>query len=244
LGRIVTFNNITEYKNLLKELDVKNNKLIDMNNELKEYSDTVEELTITKERNRFARDVHDTLGHSMTLLISLLEVSNITSKTDPIKTNESITQAIKVAKEGLKELRRSISGLSAEKLTESGIKDALEALIEKFKTSGIQIDFFSENMNVFLEVAYSDAIYRVCQESITNSIRHGKAKHINVILKINEGKIKLFIFDDGIGSKNFKKGYGLTGMEQRIKAINGSLTYGSDGESGFNVHVEIPLKVI
>jgi signal transduction histidine kinase len=87
-----------------------------------------------------------------------------------------------------------------------------------------------------------DALYRLCQEAITNSTRHGKAKNTNIILKFSEDKIRLFIFDDGCGCQNIKKGFGLSGMEQRIHNIHGSIVYGSDGESGFNIRVELPLK--
>nr|WP_010251376.1 histidine kinase N-terminal 7TM domain-containing protein [Acetivibrio cellulolyticus] len=242
LGRIVIFNDITEYKNLLDEVNEKNVELSAMNEQLSEYAETVEELAITKERNRFARDVHDTLGHTMTLLISLLEVSSIMCKQDPAKTEEKLSEALKAARDGLKELRRSIKGLEPEKLESEDIISSIEKMIEDFKPSGMNIDFSYDGFNSFSSPTYSKVIFRVCQEALTNSLRHGKAKHVNIILRLADSKIKIFIFDDGCGSTDIKKGFGLSGMEQRVKDLNGDIVFGSDGESGFNIRLEIPIN--
>lgn len=242
LGRIVIFNDVTEYKNLLDEVHEKNIELSAMNDQLSEYAEKVEELAVIKERNRFARDVHDTLGHTMTLLISLLEVSSITCKQDPVKTEEKLSEALKAARNGLMELRRSIKGLDPEKLGEENIISSIKKMIDDFKPSGMDIDFTYDGFNSFSSPAYSKVIFRVCQEALTNSLRHGKAKHVNIILKLADSKIKLFIFDDGCGSPSIKKGFGLSGMEQRVKDLDGDIVFGSDGESGFNIRLEIPIK--
>lgn len=242
LGRIVIFNDVTEYKNLLDEVHEKNIELSAMNDQLSEYAEKVEELAVIKERNRFARDVHDTLGHTMTLLISLLEVSSITCKQDPVKTEEKLSEALKAARNGLMELRRSIKGLEPEKLEEENIISSIKKMIDDFKPSGMDIDFTYEGFNSFSNPTYSKVIFRVCQEALTNSLRHGKAKHVNIILKLVDNKIKLFIIDDGCGSPSIKKGFGLSGMEQRVKDLDGDIVFGSDGESGFNIRLEIPIK--
>jgi signal transduction histidine kinase len=242
LGRIVIFNDVTEYKNLLDEVHEKNTELSAMNDQLSEYAETVEELAVIKERNRFARDVHDTLGHTMTLLISLLEVSSITCKQDPVQTEEKLSEALKAARNGLMELRRSIKGLDPEKFEEENIISSIKKLIDDFKPSGMDIDFTNDGFNSFYSPKYSKVIFRVCQEALTNSLRHGKAKHVNIILKLADNKIKLFIFDDGCGSPNIKKGFGLSGMEQRVKDLDGDIVFGSDGESGFNIRLEMPIK--
>ncbi len=242
IGRIISFNDVTEYRKVLDELNLKNIELGEANLRLKEYASTVEELTLTKERNRIAHDVHDTLGHSMALLIALLEVSTITCRKDPAQTEEKLLEALKVSREGLKELRRSISGLVPEQLEASSLLNALKKLIEDYKPSGMAIDLSVEGIDGYRNTEYSDVIYRICQESLTNSLRHGKATQSSIILRFNDGLAKLFIFDNGCGCKNINKGFGLKGMEQRVKELGGSIVYGSDGESGFNIHVEIPLK--
>ncbi|MCX7745649.1 MAG: histidine kinase [Clostridia bacterium] len=256
LGRVASFSDVSEYKGLMMELDEKNIELLAINGELtfvneqlmtaneqlKDYAKTAEELAITKERNRFARDVHDTLGHTMTLLISLLEVSSITCKTDSVKTEEKLQEATQVARDGLKELRRSISGLAPEKLEANNLITAIQKMVQEFRSSGVHIEFSVEGIHSYHNAAYSDVLYRVCQEALTNSLRHGRAKNITIILKFTKEYVKLFIFDDGTGCKSINKGFGLKGMEERIKNLDGTITYGSDGESGFNIHMEIPIR--
>lgn len=200
------------------------------------------ELTISKERNRIAHDVHDTLGHTMTLLISILEVANITYKRDVDTTGDKLKEALKISKEGLKELRRSITGLRPEKLNTNSLITSLNNMFSDFRLSGVEIDFTSEGMEPHDIERHSDIVYRVCQEALTNSVKHGKAKNVSIILRFDAKMIKLFILDDGIGCGKIVKGFGLFGMEERLKAVNGTIRYGSDGESGFNLRVEIPLE--
>jgi len=241
LARIFTLNDITEYKNLMNELNDKNHELVAMNDELSKYAQTVEELAVARERNRIAHDVHDTLGHTMTLLISILEVANITCRSDTETTGEKIKEAVKTTREGLKELRRSITGLMPEKLSSNSLITSLKNMFADYRLSGVDIDFNVEGKEPSNISDYSDALYRLCQEALTNSVRHGKAKHVNIMMRFDDAAIKIFIFDDGVGCKNINKGFGLTGMEERLKKFGGTIVYGSDGESGFNIRVEIPI---
>ena len=242
LVKMISFNDITEYKNLMNEISKKNLELTIMYDQVKEYAATAEELAITKERNRFARDMHDTLGHTLTLLIALLEVSNITVASDSEKTRDKINKALVVARDGMREARRSISGLAPEKIDENSLVNSLDKLIVDFQSSDICINFTVDGIEKSINRMTLEVLYRACQEAMTNSIRHGLARHIDVILKFYQDNLKLFIIDDGRGCKFIKKGFGISGMEQRIKSLGGMVVYGSDGETGFNVHIEVPIK--
>lgn len=225
-----------------QELNLKNAELSAVNEQLKEHAAMVAELATIKERNRVAVDVHDTIGHTMTLLLKLLEVCKIICWKDPLKTEKELANAINLTRDGLKEVRRSISGLMPERLAANDLPVALERLIASYASSGVAIDFMLEGTASLPDVTYSDVIYRTCQEALTNALRHGKAKNVAVILKFNHDKIKLYIVDDGCGCKEVKKGIGLSGMEKRVKGLNGNFKYSSDGETGFNIQVEIPLE--
>ncbi len=249
VGRIITLNDITTYKNLLNENNRKNielqrvnEELSLMNEQLKQSALTVEELAVEKERNRIARDVHDTLGHTMAVLITLLNVSSITCRNDPEKTHEQLKEATAIAKEGLKELRRSISGIKNERLEQNSLIDSLKDMIKQYEVSGIKVELIIEGVSRDCEIENKDTIFRLCQEALTNSLRHGKAKHSTIILKLTEGHLKVLITDDGIGCTEIQKGYGLTGMEQRITDACGTVRFGSDGEKGFNIYAEIPAE--
>ena len=77
--------------------------------------------------------------------------------------------------------------------------------------------------------------------SVTNAIRHGQAKTVNIIIKGHSKGIRLYIIDDGKGCRDLVKGYGLTGMEERIAKLGGNITFGSDGEKGFNIIANLPV---
>ncbi|MCX7923196.1 MAG: protein kinase [Clostridia bacterium] len=233
----------TEKLELLNnQLNMKNIELKAMNEQLKEYASTVEELAVARERNRMAIAVHDTLGHSMSILLKLLEAIKISLKKDTAKTEEKLSKAIEIAREGLIEVRRSVSGLMPGKLESTNLIGALEKLISDYQSSGVNVEFTVDGDFDLRNPRCSTAIYRTCQEALTNSLRHGKAKNVAIILKIVKSRLRLFIVDDGCGCKDISKGFGLSGMEHRIKELGGTITYKSDGENGFNIHVEIPLE--
>lgn len=233
VGRVVSFSDITEYKSLTMELTEKNMRL-------REHQSMVEELAITKERNRFARDAHDTIGHTMTKLITILEVCRAISKDDAM-VSEKLDQALEISRNGLNEIRTTIAGLLPEKLESNNLKDSLKCLVSEFSDTGVNVDVSIDGEWRNIRKEHSKVIFRVCQEALTNSLRHGKAENVTIILQLIENRIMLYIFDDGIGCKNITKGMGLSSMEQRVKSLGGTIDYGSDGDKGFNIVVEFSL---
>lgn len=250
VGRMISFSDITEYKKLMAELSEKNEEITNMNKELtsmnaqlREHSLMVEELAITKERNRYARDAHDTIGHTMTKLITILEVCHMTCQKDPQATAKKLEEALNISRMGINEIRRSIAGLIPEKLEVNSLKNALKCLVSDFLATGVNIDFSIDGHEKNISPSCSNTIFRACQEALTNSLRHGKAKNVTIILRFSENNVTLFILDDGIGCKDIKEGMGLEGMKQRVQSLNGTISYGSDGYKGFNIVIDIPLEV-
>lgn len=238
----------TELKGKNDELMVKNQELAVLNQQLKEHAATIEELAIVKERNRVAREVHDTLGHTLTLLIMLIKVSRIKFEEDPNESKDKLSQAVEIAQEGLEELRRSIMGLMPENSGNNNIIHSLETLIASAQKSGLEVDFsvngeefYYKNLSIRSSFSFNDCIYKTCQEAITNSLRHGNATKIGIFLRFSPEKLVIFIIDNGRGCQNIRKGFGLKGMEGRVQSLNGHIIYGSDGEKGFNIHIEIPM---
>jgi signal transduction histidine kinase len=241
IGKVLIFNDVSELKKLNHELENKNVELSTAYQQLKEYADSVEELTVLKERNRFAIDLHDTIGHTFTILLRIHEACLIASINDPDKTQELLNEANKIIRAGLKEIRRSISGLRPQKTAADNFIELIQALIADFKHAGMNIELLVHGNSTYDLNEYSDTLYRVCQESLTNSLRHGKASEVNIALCLTAERIKLFIVDNGCGCKQIKTGVGLKGMQERIRKFGGSLVFGSDGQSGFNIHMEIPV---
>ena len=248
-GRIISFDDITQIKGVMEELGEKNDALSDLNHELvikneklRDYASAVEELAVIKERNRFSRDIHDTLGHTLTLLITQLKVISIIFDSEPDKAKEKIKDIINVVKDGLNELRKSISGLRPGKLEEYNLEDSIAKLISDFEAAGMEIDFTVNGASSDMAFENFQVLYRICQEALTNSLRHGKAKHADIVINFIDDRVKVLVKDNGCGCGQLNKGFGLTGMEERVRGLGGYIQYGSDGENGFNIYAELPLK--
>lgn len=230
VGKIITFSDVSEYRNLLNEVSEKNKiledvnkKLLDANKQLKVYTTISEELAITKERNRISRDIHDTLGQTFILIITMMETGIIDITQNSNKAINTYTEAIEIARNGLKEVRNAVKGLSIDKIKTSNINNSLHKLVEDYQKSGLNIEFSTNFSEDFFSKKSFDVIYRTCQEALTNSIRHGAATNVNIVLQHTDECIKLFIADDGCGCVKIDKGVGLTSMEERVNGLNGSI---------------------
>ncbi len=234
VGTSIVFTDITSLKYAISELNKKND-------ELKDYSEIVEALTVERERNRFARDIHDTFGQYMTILNTMIKGCIISCEKDLSLTKEKLCSAADITKEGLKELRLAVTGLSAVTLEQNGRKCKLVSMMKDFQASDLAVDL---NLDIDIETLpedYFTYVFRLCQEAFTNSVRHGMASNCSVVLQYLHGRLRLFISDNGCGCTKISKGMGLTGMEQRTKELNGEIQYGTSGERGFNIYAELPF---
>lgn len=225
-----------------QELNEKNRELASMLKKLQEHADMVEELAVAKERNRFAMDAHDNLGHTITLLIKLLEVSRLTCLDHPERMAANLADASNIAREGLEQLRSSIRGLASMKTKEYNLLNALKGLAGNFEALGIHVELTVQGIGSLKEPEQINTLYNLCMEAMTNAVRHGKAKNISVIIKKEDGFLRTILFDDGCGCDAIVQGFGLTGMEKRIRAVDGSISFSSSPGEGFLIHAEIPLS--
>lgn len=247
-GRIVSFHDITEYNCLLEELNRKNEALFTNNQKLNEHLKTVEELAVANERNRVSREIHDTLGHSLTLLIMLMKAAKIEAGKNPAEVKEKLTKGITIAQTELNELRASIGGLLSKNIIDMDIFESIKSLGHYMENLGVRIELSINEKEIYTKMSssvhkfkLSDTIYKISKEAITNSLRHGNATEINIIVKFSPRKVNLYIINNGCGCRRITKGFGLSGMVERVEELNGTIKFGSDGESGFNIHVELPL---
>lgn len=241
-GKVILFNDITELKAMIRKSDEANRELTEMYDYLKAYSEIAEELATERERNRIARDIHDSIGQTLTILSTMLNACIISCDKDAEGTREKLKKSALITREGLHELRRAVSGLSPHKLVLDNLLNLLKRLAQDYKDSGMDVDLSVEGMDESLPSEFTGIIYRVCQEALTNSVRHGKAMHAGIVIQVHEGNLRIYAVDDGIGCSKVQKGYGLTGMEQRVREVNGKIRYGSDAGSGFSIYVEIPIS--
>lgn len=207
-------------------------ELLDTHKKLKEYTDEVQRLSAVEERNRIARDIHDNLGHSMTALIMQLQMAEHYLMTDSPKSQELIADSVKAAKDNLSGIREVVETLRGT-CQHTSPADALRGLAKKFSEStGTVIDLKIEGTMPDSQKIFN-AIYHILQEAMTNAVRHGKASEISAEINYFDDVVRFIIRDNGIGTDNITEGYGMRGIRERVKELNGDVEFKS--ENGFIV---------
>jgi len=213
-------------------------KQLELNVTLQETNEQLELLTRLAVKNNIARDIHDTFGHDMMGLIMEIEMAQVLVDQDSEKAKEMLVQAKQSARKGMKTIRKVVETLRNDEL--DIIEETIEDMILNFKSRvniSIQYTLF-EHIND-LSKQYLEVLYRLIQECLTNSLRHGQADEIEIEIKEGLHTIVFSIRDNGKGATSIIEGYGLKGMRERVEALNGSLRIKSD--SGFLVegHIEV-----
>lgn len=217
-----------------------NQQLHKMNCELRENSRQLEEISLIKERNRIAREIHDTLGHTLTGAIIQLEAAKKLIHVDLDKTLIAIEKTQEINREGFMEVKRAIQALRPILIEDGNLMDSLEALFEKTEK-----DFHIHiKRNIHPHISDEDAfkvpLYRIIQESITNSIRHGQATLIEINLEMRKNTIEMTIIDNGKGCFQIKENYGLQGIRERVAILGGRIQIHSNPNEGFQLQISIP----
>ncbi len=166
---------------LNEKLNTANLELKLANEKLEEYARESEKAAETRERNRLAREIHDTLGHSLTGIITGIDACVMLVDIAPEATKEQLKAIANVARQGIKDVRRSVKALRPDALESLDLKSALIQMIEETRNStGVEIDCEIRTRLKNFNKDEEDIIYRIVQESMTNAIRHGKADHIKI----------------------------------------------------------------
>lgn len=229
-----------EYNENQKILDL-NDELLSVNMHLQEYASMQKEVGEVQERNRLAREIHDTLGHTLTGLSVGIDAAIMMMDMDKDATKAQLHVLSETARQGLKDVRRSVNKLRPDVLDRFSLKMALEKLIEDFKkVSTCEVNFVFNVQNLIFSKEEEEVIFRIVQEGMTNAIRHGKAEHIYIALAGDGDNLIVMIEDDGVGCLHIEDGFGLHHMRERLRVLNGKLrVYGIDG---FVLIAEIPLR--
>jgi len=202
--------------------------LEEANKKLTNYAQTLEDLAISRERNRIAQELHDTLNHTLSGLSVQLEAMKAYWDIDPATARQRLDKSLTAARSGLEETRRVLMALRARPLEELGLAQAIRQMAEEAVThSGIALDMaIADNMPPLLPDT-EQCIFRVAQEAITNVIKHAKAQKLTVRLEFKDNRAVLTVQDNGtgfdIGSTNTGKTFGLLGMKERVEFVKGKL---------------------
>jgi signal transduction histidine kinase len=211
--------------------------------QLQDYTARVEELTIAQERNRIAREMHDTLGHRLTIAAVQLEGAQRLIPSDPNRAAAILGTVREQVKEGLGELRRTVAMLRASVEEDLPLDKALVRLVDQVEqATALKIHLSLEDCPANLSQAQSLALYRAAQECLTNIQRHAKASEAWLQLTAAEGIIHLLISDNGVGFSPGEEpsGFGLAGLKERAALQGGEFHVDPRPGGGTQVSFSIP----
>lgn len=212
--------------------------------ELAHQRDT--ELATLQERERLARDLHDSLGHALVAMSIQLEAIQRLYKVDPNKASAQVDELKDLTRASMDDLRRSLAGLRAPGLGERRLSEALQTLsVDTGQRAHLEIKcHVAEGANQ-LSPTQAETLWRVAQEALANIERHAAARTVELQLEIESNSARLSIKDDGLGlppdAEKQHGHYGLRGMRERVEGLGGELTFISNGQGGTRVEVKLPI---
>jgi signal transduction histidine kinase len=194
---------------------------------LRRHAATVEQLAISRERNRLARELHDTLAHSLAALSVQLEALRALLTHDPAAAQDALNDVTALARNGLEESRQAIQALRTDPLKTLGLVGALRSTLQAFQArTGVQADLSVAGRELDLTDEEAQALFRIADEALTNVERHAAAQRVTMRLAFGNDRIDLVIQDDGVGfdpDTVDPDRYGLTGMQERAAMIGATL---------------------
>jgi signal transduction histidine kinase len=210
--------------------------------------DQARQAAILEERNRIARDIHDTLAQGFTGVVLNLEAANRTLKKDNLDLAlEHIEHARSLAQAGLAEARLSVRALRPEALQQADLANALQALLRRAEASGtLHTRFATSGDKIPLPGDVESELLRIAQEGVTNVLKHAGAQHVELNLVFDPGAIRLSIVDDGVGfdPRQHHDGFGLLGMRERAERIGARLLVASTPANGTRVETVMPRSAL
>mgnify|MGYP000112603116 FL=1 len=224
-----------------ERIQLLNAQLQKANEQLHEFAQEKELMGETKERNRLAREIHDTLGHILTGISVGIDAVLVLMDIAPDKAKEQLEGIGDTARRGLQDVRRSVRKLKPDALERMSLNNAIHQMIEDMsKVTNTKIYFVSYMEELKFEADEEEVIYRIIQESTTNAIRHGKATEIWIRISEKEEELTIIISDNGCGCEDIKEGFGLKHIRERVELLNGEVNY--QGLIGFTMIAKIPIR--
>jgi signal transduction histidine kinase len=235
-------------RNTRKEVERLAAELSAANQQLRAYAMQAEELATTQERNRLAREIHDTLGHYLTVINVQLEAAQAVLETDRPRALEAVRKAQTLTQEGLRDVRRSVAALRAAPTAGQPLPQALEELAEACRAAGILTELVVAGQPRPLKAPTELALYRAAQEALTNTRKHAHASRVDVRLDYgpgpDTGPVRLTVQDNGVGAVSGAPeaagGFGLLGLRERLQLIGGQVRLATTPGAGFRLEVEAP----
>lgn len=223
----------------LKDVTVKKLEKDSMYNDLKEAYERVETITALKERNRIAREIHDTVGHTLTTVLVEMEAAKRLIKKDIDLAESKLNLAQSQVRKGLNDIRNSVRILEKGQDILDFYSDMESIIAETEKHSEViikaQIDY-----NIAFTKSQEKVILSALLEGLANGIRHGKSSAFLLKLYLNNEKVLFSLEDNGMGADIVTHGFGLRAMRERILELNGRFDISSKLGEGFGIYINFP----
>ncbi len=214
--------------------------------EEREQAARAREIAVLQERNRLAREIHDTLAQGLAGMVLQLEAAeDAMAEGEGEMARSRVLRARQLARESLREARRSVWNLRL-RLPEAGLAAALDALAARLQAEGIAVN--RHLADVELDPRVAEAVYRVAQEAVANVLRHSRAAHVEIRLEAEGPGLELVVRDDGMGFEPADQepgpggGFGLWAMRERVEGVGGQLRVTSSPGAGTEVRAWVPLE--
>jgi signal transduction histidine kinase len=229
---------------LMSRLNEQQQSLAEANTRLTHHASTLEHLATSRERNRVARELHDTLAHTLSGLSVQLEAVKAYWDIDPQKARSTLEGSLQAAHSGLGETRRALQALRASPLDDLGLSLAVRTMVgDAAARANLALNLSIADKLPSLSPDVEQCIYRIAQEAVTNVAKHAKAKALTVDLESAGEEVTLTVHDDGVGfdldKKDNANDYGLEGMRERAQLVGGVLTVTSKPGEGTTVKLVV-----
>ncbi|HMB22899.1 MAG TPA: sensor histidine kinase, partial [Anaerolineales bacterium] len=233
--------------NLLRIQREQRKHLVQANERLAQHASTVEQLTLSRERNRLARELHDVLAHTLSGVAVELEGLRAIMPHSSEQATALLNHSLRAIREGLTETRRALQELRAKPLDDLGLALAIRTLAESYAgKSDVQLELDIDwDLGTYPD-EIQQTVYRIAQEALANIVDHSHAGHAQVSLKREGNLLRLVLQDDGCGfdpnAIEPELHYGLLGMQERAKMVAGNLSIESQAGKGTRVSFEYGSK--
>jgi signal transduction histidine kinase len=225
----------------IARLDEAYDRIADVNASFQDALASMETESSIRERRRITREIHDIVGYTLTNQQMMIEASLLVIGSDERRLRELLLMAREGVAEGIRETRKTLYALRS--IGEGGPEtlNLLYKVAKNFqKVTGVKVNVEFTNVRSSFDERTRRTLYRLIQESLINSVRHGKAKNVSIIFWDEGGWITVAIEDDGMGAPDIEEGIGLKGMRERVASLGGEL-YAGNAAGGFVVRVRLPV---
>jgi signal transduction histidine kinase len=215
-------------------------ELAEAHEQLRDYATQAERLATAQERNRLARDIHDGLGHSLTVVQMQVKAARAVLQSDPPKADDVLAKAQQQSEEALAAVRRSVRALREPRST-GPLPEALGLLAEEASAAGVPTRLEVSGTPRPLPDESHEALYRAAQEGLTNVRKHARATRADVLLDYGGSAVRVEVRDDGAGTSGApSQGFGLVGLRERAAHLGGRLQVESAPGQGCTLTMEVP----